>query len=144
MKCAECGAEDCEERYHALLAAEWGHPETAAMHGLFILVYHVQHPSLCKPWIRAAQRDSLREIFAENRDWRAVVAAPKDRRLRQENVAQAKRRFANAPESQATGHPIEGEMTVADIGVPGSPEYLREYPDRVEAWARSVAKHRLL
>ena len=62
MRCAECGAElpgeeRCKDRFHALLAAEQHHPEAAAMHGLFVLAYHAQHPSLCKPWLRSAHRE---------------------------------------------------------------------------------------
>ena len=38
------------------------------MHGLFVLTYYAQHPSLSKPWLRAAQREWLREIFAEGKD----------------------------------------------------------------------------
>jgi hypothetical protein len=44
----------------------------------------------------------------------------------------------------AIGHPVVGEMTVADLGMPGSPGYPSEYPGKVESWARSVAEHRFL
>jgi len=149
MKCAECGAElpgeeHCKDRFHTLLAAEQHHPEAAAMHGLFVLAYHAQHPSLCKPWLRAAYRETMRDIFGKGRPWREVLAWPKDRMRRQEAVDRVKERSAGVPETPAFGHPVAGEMTVADLGTPGSPGYPSEYPSEVEFWAKSVAENRFL
>lgn len=149
MRCAECGAElpgeeRCKVRFHALLAAEWEHPEAAATHGLFVLAYHAQHPSLCKSWLRAAHRETLREIFGKGRPWREILAWPKDRTRRQEAVDRVKERFAGAPGTPAFGRPVAGEMTVADLGTPGSPGYPSEYPSEVESWAKSVAENRFL
>jgi hypothetical protein len=50
-----CGAvlpadEGCTDRFHLLLAAEQHYPDSAAMHGLFVLTYYAQHPSLSKLW----------------------------------------------------------------------------------------------
>lgn len=147
--CAECGAEfpgeeSCLDRFHAFLAAEHRHPEAFDMHGLFVLAYHVQHPSLCKPWMRSHQRETLREIFVEERSWREVLSWPKDRGQRQEAVDRIKARLSGATDAPEVGHPIEGEMTVADLGSPDSPDYPSEYPQRVESWAKSLAEHRLL
>jgi hypothetical protein len=49
--CAECGAslpggETCRDRFHALLAAEAENVDLARIHGLTVLTYHLQHPSL--------------------------------------------------------------------------------------------------
>ncbi len=132
------------DRFHLLLAAEQHHPEAAAMHGLFVLTYYAQHPSLSKPWLRAAQREWLREIFAEGKDWREVLSWPEDRARRQEAVDRAKGRFARAPGVPAIWRePVKGEMTVADLGTPGA-GHPSQYPARVEAWARSVAENRVL
>jgi hypothetical protein len=149
VRCPECGAElpgeeRCVDRFHLLLTAEQHHPQAAAMHGLFVLTYYAQHPSLSKPWLRAAQRESLREMFGEGKDWREVLSWPEDRARRQEAVDRAKEHFARAPETPEVGRPVEGEMTVIDLGMPGSPGYPSEYPSRVKAWARSVAEHRVL
>lgn len=149
VRCAECGAElpgeeRCKDRFHALLAAEQHHPEAAEMHGLFVLAYHVQHPSLCKPWLRAFQRETLREIFGKGRPWKEVLAWPKDRTRRQEGVDRAKERFSGGPQTPAFGRPVTGETTVADLPTPGSSGYPAEYPDKVESWARSVAECRFL
>ena len=149
MRCPECGGEipgeeRCVDRFHLLLAAEQHYPEAAAMHGLFVLTYYAQHPSLSKPWLRAMQRESLRRIFGESVGWREVLSWPEDRARRQEAVDRAKGRFALVPEMPTIGHPVEGEMTVADLGAPGSLDYPSEYPARVEAWARSVTEHRFL
>jgi hypothetical protein len=59
-------------------------------------------------------------------------------------VDRAKERFIRAPEAPVFGRPVGGEMTVADLGTPGSLGYPTEYPSRVEAWAQSVAEHRFL
>ena len=149
MRCSECGAElpggeTCLDRFHALLAAEQDHPAAAAMHGLFVLTYHAQHPSLCKPWVRSFQRDTLRAVFGEGRDWREVLAWPADRARRQAAVDRAKAAYAGDRDPPEAGAPVAGEATVAVLPAPGSPRYPSEYPARVEAWARSVAEHRFL
>ena len=114
------------------------------MHGLFVLAYHVQHPSLCKPWMRAHQRETLREIFVEGRPWREALSWPKDRRQRQKTVDLLKDRPVRTADAPEAGGPIPGEMNVVDLGSPDSPDYPSEYPQRVESWARSLAEHRLL
>lgn len=127
------------DRFHAFLAAEWEYPEAAAMHGLFVLVYHVQHPSLCRPWMRARQR----EISTEVRPWQKVLDWPRDRRQRQEAVDRIKARLPGTTDSPEAGRPIPGEITVADLGSPGSPDYPSEYPRKVESWAKSLVECRL-
>ena len=149
VRCAECGCElpgeeTCTDRFHALLAAEQEHPEAAAVHGLFVFTYYSQHPSLCKPWLRRSQREWMREIFGKGRDWREVMAWPRGRKRRQQAVEEAKERFEGLPESPAVGQPVKGEMSVADLGTPGSPDYPSRYPEQVGSWARSVAEHRFL
>lgn len=145
MRCAECGAEfpgeeSCLDRFHSFLAAEHEYPEAFGVHGLFVLAYHAQHPSLCKLWVRAHYRETLREMFAEGRPWREVLSWPKDRKKRQEAVDRIK---ARAPDFPEIGHPIPGEMTVAHLDPPESPDYPSEYPRKVESWAKSLAEHRL-
>lgn len=147
MRCIECGAElpcgeTCLDRFHALLAAEQDHPVATAMHGLFVLTYYAQHPSLCRPWLRGWQGKTMRAVFREGRDWREVLAWPEDRARRQEAVDRAKARYAGDRGTPEVGAPIAGEATVAGLPVPGSPRYPSEYPAQVEAWARSVAEHR--
>lgn len=149
VRCFECGAElpgaeTCRDRFHALLAAEWDHPEAAAMHALFVFTYHAQHPSLCKSWLRVWQREVMREIYGQGRDWRAVLAWPRDRARRQEAVDRARSRHVGACGIPMVGEPIAGEATVADLPAPDSPRYPSEYPAAVEAWARSVAERRFL
>lgn len=149
VRCAECGAdppgtETCKDRFYALLAAEQEYPEAAAMHGLFVLTWYAQHPSLCKPWLRAAQAETVREIFGRGRDWRDVLSWPEDRARRQEAVDRMKARHASDDASPAFGVPIAGEASVADLPTPGSPRFRSEYPAAVEAWAKSMAEHRFL
>ncbi len=149
MGCAECGAElpggeTCLDRFHTLLAAEQDHPEAAAMHGLFVLTYYAQHPSLCKPWLRAAQREAMREVFGEGRDWREVLSWAEDRARRQEAVDRSKARHASGSGPLVGGVPIAGEATVVELPDRNSLEHPSAYPARVEAWARSVAENRFL
>ena len=147
MRCVECGAEPsgeetCLDRFHALLAAELNEPEAFSVHGLFVLTYYAQHPSLCQPWMKAANRETLREAFGEGRDWREVLAWPKDRARRQEAADLMKARHASTLAAREFGEPVAGELTVVELPVPGSPQYPSEYPGRVEAWAWSVNEHR--
>jgi hypothetical protein len=107
------------------------------MHGLSVLTYHAQHPSLSKPWLRAWQCEVMREMYGQGRDWRAVLAWPRYRARRQEAVDRAKSQPAGA-----CGTPMVGEATVVDLPAPGSPRYPSEYPAAVEGWARSVAERR--
>ncbi len=149
VRCSECGAEPpgdetCIDRFHALLAAEQDHPEAAEMHALFALTYYAQHPSLCKPWLRAAQRETMREIFGQGREWREVLVWPRDRRLRQEAVDQLRTRYSGEAHAPAAGTLVAGETTVVDLPTPGSPRYPSAYPAEVEAWARSVAERAVL
>ena len=149
MECPECGAilsgdEGCMDRFHLLLAAEQHYSEAAAMHGLFVLTYYAQHPSLSKLWLREYQREVMREIFGQGRDWREVLAWPSSRQRRQHVVDRQKERFADVPETGVFGHPITGEKTVADLSTPGSTGYPSKYPDEVTAWAKSVVNHRFL
>ena len=149
MRCGECGAElpgeeTCLDRFHTLLGAEQDHPEAAAMHGLFVLTYHAQHPSRCKPWIQAMHGETLRAVFGESRPWREALAWPNDRMRRQAAVDQLKARHAGDDRAVVVGVPITGEVTVAGLPVPSSPLYPATYPAAVEAWAKSVAEHRFL
>ena len=88
MECRECGAilpaeEGCMDRFHLLLAAKKHYSEEAAMHGLFVLAYYAQHPSLSKLWLIDFQREVMREIFGQGRDWREVLSWPPSRQRRQ-------------------------------------------------------------
>jgi hypothetical protein len=44
------GDEGSTDKSHLLLAAEQHYPESAAMHGLVVLTYYAQHPSMSKLW----------------------------------------------------------------------------------------------
>ncbi len=74
MEYRECGAalpgdETCQDRFHALLVAEQHNAGLARMHGLTVLTYHLQHPSLTKAWYQAAGYDTMRRGFGQGRDW---------------------------------------------------------------------------
>lgn len=139
--CVECGAdlpgaETCFDRFHAVLAADHeGIPEAFAAHGLFVMTYHGQHPSRVKPWLWAAHRERMREIFGRGRDWRVVLAEN-----RRPGVVDRLKLATMAEETPVVGEPIVGELTIAEIDPAIPPGHV----ERVEAWARSVAEHRFL
>jgi Family of unknown function (DUF5946) len=142
MKCVECGAdppgeETCLDRFHALLASDYGGvPEAARMHGLAVLTYHLQHPSRTRPWYQAAGYEAMRQIFTQDRDWLEVLRALN----REESAAQWKSRFAAEVPPEVVTNPVPGEVTIADIDPAAPPGHT----ERVLAWARSVARHRVL
>lgn len=160
MRCAECGAtlpgaETCEERFHALLAAEVEHEELARMHGLTVLTYHLQHPSRTKPWFQVFGAEVMRRAFADGGDWREALAAvagraggyDRDReRWRQVGPQKGWERALNERKAAAgtampawvAAGPIAGEATGADLD-PAAPTGQDE---AILGWAPSVAEHR--
>lgn len=161
MTCPECGAplgkgESCADRFHALLAAEVHNAELRRVHGLTVLVWHVQHPRRTKPWYQAFAADVLRRAFAGGGDWRSALEEVSERpggydrvgeRWQQAGPQKGWERALNErkaatgtamPDWVANG-PRPGELTVADIDLaaPAGQEAA------VLAWARSVAAHRI-
>ena len=59
-------------------------------------------------------------------------------------MAEGSERFAGVPETATFGHPVAGEITVADLGTLGFPGHPSEYSREVESWAKSVAQNRFL
>ena len=162
MRCAECGAElpgmeTCEERFHALLAAEAENAESARTHGLTVLTYHLQHPSRTKPWYWAFGAEVMRRAFGGGEDWRDALATVAGRaggydrsrnRWRQVGPRKGWARAFNerkaaagaAMPARAAMGPIAGEATAADV----DPEAPAGQEEHVLAWARSVAAQRFL
>lgn len=144
MTCAECGAalpgdETCQDRFHALLAAESDNAELARMHGLTVLTYHVQHPSLTKPWYQEAAYDILRRSFGAEEDWWEVLQEGR-RYFHSDTFQQWKREYGPVLSPEIVTHPIPGELTIAAIDQDAS----SGQADQVLAWARSVAEGRVL
>lgn len=140
MKCNECGAdlpgaETCLNRFHALLASERHSEEAARMHGLTVLTFHTQHPSLVKPWYQAGAYQALRRIFGQGEDWSWVLRDTS----RKAGTNRFKSGIAEIPAYVVRG-PVSGEMTIADL----DPEAPPGHADRVMAWARSVTEKRVL
>jgi hypothetical protein len=162
MRCAECGAglpgeETCGERFGALLAAEEGNEELRRLHGLTVLTYHLQHPSLTKPWYQLWGAEVMRRAFGQGEDWVAAIEATMGRpggfdrergRWRQGGPQKGWERAFNERKAAAGSEmpgwvkrgPIAGEATIADIehGAPAG------QTEQVVGWARSVAEHRVL
>src|SRR5689334_15156205 len=100
MECTECGAllpgdETCQDRFHALLAAEVRNAELMHVHGLTVLTYHLQHPSLTKPWYQAAGYDLMRRMFEPGCDWLEVLMEGRRRGTAEREVARWKQAYGS-------------------------------------------------
>jgi hypothetical protein len=148
MRCGECGAESggdetCLDRFHALLAAEDDNEELRQMHGLTVLTYHLQHPSLTKPWYQLFGARVLQRVFGHGEDWGEVLMETHPRRIgRRADAAVARLKAAGGPTmpSWVVSHPIAGELTIATMDPDASPGPAHQ----VLAWAQSVAEQRYL
>src|SRR5215210_1281404 len=148
MRCEECGAdvpreETCLDRFHSLLASEVENHELRQMHGLMVLTYYLQHPSLTKPWFQVTGAETMRRVFADGEDWRGVLMEvhPRGvgRRRSAARVARIKSASAIMP-AWVIAHPIQGELTIADIDLTAT----AGQADEILSWARSVAECRFL
>ena len=148
MRCDECGAEfagdeTCLARFHILLAAEVDNEELRRMHGLTVLTYHLQHPSLTKPWYQLFGARVFQRVFGQGEDWGDVLMETHPRRIgRRADAAVARLKAAAGPTMPewVVTHPIAGEMTIATIDPDAAPRPAQQ----VLAWARSVAERRYL
>ena len=151
MYCKECGAslpgeEGCYDRFGALLSAEREEAgnltEAFYFHGLTVTTYYLQHAGglgYTKRYMVDGAEQALRRIFSEGRD-QAEVFPTGQRAVRQQAAAQAKAApGANYPITTVVG-PLEGELTIASI----DPNNMTGHKERIMAWARSVAEHRVL
>jgi hypothetical protein len=148
MRCNECGAEfagdeTCLDRFHALLAAEVDIEELRRMHGLTVLTYHLQHPSLTKPWYQLFGARVLQRVFGQGEDWGDVLMETHPRRIgRRADAAVARLKATAGPTMPdwVVSHPIEGELTIASV----DPDASTGAAQQIFAWARSVAEQRYL
>jgi hypothetical protein len=149
MPCEACGAdlpgaETCLDRFHLLLAVESDNAELRRMHGLTVLTYYLQHSSLTKPWYQMFGAEVMRRVFAQGEDWSSVLLESHPRGVGRTRsavaVAQLKTRGETTMPDWVIVHAIPGELTVASIDLNVSPGQT----EQVEAWARSVAEHRVL
>jgi hypothetical protein len=109
------------------------------MHGLTVLTYHVQHPSLTKPWYQVTAYDAMRRFFGEGRsgeDWLQIMKYE----WTQNKVRDIKAAGPSVMPPEIVTSPVAGEMTIADI----DPDIPPGHSERVLAWARSVAQGRAL
>jgi hypothetical protein len=148
MRCDECGADlpgpaTCLDHFHALLAAETVNTELRALHGLTVLTYHLQHPSLTKPWYQVYGKDVMRRVFEDGEDWGEVLMETHPRRIGRradDAVARLKAAGGAAMPEWVVTEPVAGELTVTAV----SPEAASGQAEQVLAWARSVAERRFL
>jgi hypothetical protein len=151
MRCRECGAElpgdeTCLDRFGALLAAEiddeGNMTEAWKAHGLTVMTFYLQHAGgsgYTKRYMVEAAEKAMRQIFEEGRD-QADILPVGQRAARQRAVAEMKAApGAHDPITTIIG-PLPGELTIATL----DPANLNGHFERVMAWARSVAEHRVL
>lgn len=134
----------CIDHFHALLAAEAENAELRSMHGLTVLTYYAQHPSLTKPWLQVSYRSTLYRVFALDEPWSSVLLESHPRGVgRRKSAASTALLKSAAPATMpdwVIQEPVPGELTVTaiDLEAPSGQQ------QRVETWAKSVAEHRYL
>ena len=148
MRCDECGAElpsseTCLDRFHALLAAEADSEALRQMHGLTVLTYYMQHPTLTKPWYQIFGAEAFQRIFGQGEPWLDVLLEEHPRGVgRRRSAAAITQRKANAGKTMppwVITQPIPGELTVTAIDLNAASGQAQQVLD----WARSVAANRV-
>jgi hypothetical protein len=149
LHCEECGANlagdgSCLTLFHTLLAAEASNQELRWMHGLTVLTYYLQHPSLTRSWFQIYGAEVMRRVFGGGEDWSNVLLENHPRGVGRRQSAATLARLKSAglstlPDWVIT-EPIPGEVTVACIN-PAAPAGQEL---QVLDWARSVAERRFL
>lgn len=149
MRCHECGAglpgeESCPDRFHRLLAAEAENAELRQMHGLTVLTWHLQHPSLTRPWFQISGAEVMTRVFGQGEDWGSVLLENHPRGVGRKQSARAiaelkARGPAEMPDWVVTT-PLPGELTLTAVNL----DTASGQREQVLAWARSVAEHRYL
>jgi hypothetical protein len=147
--CGECGSAlpasgACIDHFHILLAAEVASLELRGVHGLTVMTYSLQHPSLCKPWYLDWGRETMRRVFRDGEPWNSVLLEEHPRGVgRQRSAAAlAKRKSEGSAKMPdwVVKQPVADELTVTSIDGAATDGQAAQ----VEAWARSVSEHRIM
>ena len=150
MKCTECGAElpgdeTCLDRFAAVLAAERDEAGNLTVafetHGLTVMTFYLQHAGgsgYTKRWMLKGAEAAMRQIFVEGRN-QAEVLLTGQRATRQKAATIAKTAPGAHDLITTSAGPQPGELTIATL----DPASLEDHFERVMAWARSVAEHRV-
>jgi hypothetical protein len=113
------------------------------MHGLTVLTYHLQHPSLTKPWYQVYGARVMWRVFAQGEHWADVLMETHPRRIGRRADAAVARLKAGGPPSMpewVIAQPIAGELTIASIALDAPAGQAAQ----ILVWARSVAEHRFV
>lgn len=113
------------------------------MHGLTVLIYSLQHPSLTKPWYQIFGSEVMRRVFGDGERWGDVLMESHPKRIgRRADAEVARLKAAGGAEMPdwVIAQPIAGELTVTAV----SPTAPSGQTEQVLAWAKSVAEHRFL
>ena len=117
------GNRDLSRPLHVLLAAEADIDELRRMHGLTVMAYCLQHPSLTKPWFQEYGAEVLRRVFGQGERWPDVLleAHPRGVGRRQAEAAISRLKSGASPTMPdwVITRPIPGELTVTSVYVGG-------------------------
>jgi hypothetical protein len=132
MNCPECGADGCEERYHACLVQEFTDPGYGAVHHLTVAAYMLQHSSKLTKEGWEYERKLLRAFLVENQ-------SPEQVRSRSKAVVDSgKRKFKIASKG---GLPVIAKImwakTILDVRMENAESYCAD----VTEWASSVLEN---
>ena len=129
MTCPECGAADCESRFHEFLALEFTDAGYGAVHHLTVTAYMIQHSSKLtrEGWLH--ERGLLHEFLVENKPPAFIRKQNKDL------VDSGKRTFKiNSRDGLPVINKSTWTKTILDVRTGNAEVYCAD----VAVWARSV------
>src|SRR3954452_14700301 len=106
------------DRFHTMLAGEVGNEELRQMHGLTVLMYHLHHPTLTKPWYQISGAGVFQRMFGRGEDWGDVLTEIHPRRIGRRAdpaIARLKAAAGFTMPNWVVSHPFAGESTNATI-----------------------------
>ena len=127
--CPECGAPDCEARFHECLTLEFNNAAYGVVHHLTVAAYMLQHSSKLtrEGWLH--ERNLLKEFLVENKSPAYIRQQNKDL------VDSGKRTFKI---KSTDGLPVIDKTTWTNTIIDIRMDNAKEYCEDVTAWAMSV------
>lgn len=129
--CPECGAVNCESRFHEFLALEFSDAAYGTVHHLTVAAYMLQHSSKLtrEGWLH--EYTLLKEFLLDNKTPAFI------RRQNKELVDSGKRTFKIKSKS---GFPVIAKTTWAKTILNVRAENAEVYCADITAWAQAVLK----
>jgi hypothetical protein len=127
--CPECSAPDCQSRFNAFVALEFGDPAYGAVHHLTVAAYMLQHSSQLTKEGWLYERELLREFLIEQKSPALI------RQQKRDVVDSGKRRFKI---KSRTGQPVITKTTWTKTICDVRAENAKIYCADVAEWARAA------